>query len=189
MLQWLIKHDFVFTCENFTDQKFNVPGYYVIPGKSKASNRGGVAFIIRNYLVDHLLNVDISTEEQIWLTFDFLPNVSFGGIYIAPTSSSYYCESDLAAVQSKCITRKTKINIFGGDLNGKFCLKDLQCIVKDKPNYSYENINVPKSDTTGIGLTSLCIDCDMVPLNHLKTTTNNSQVVLLIGKVNDGYLR
>ena len=54
-------------------------------------------------------------------------------------------------------------------MNGKFCLKDLQCIVKDKPNYSYENINVPKSDTTGTGLTSLCIDCDMVPLNHLKS--------------------
>ena len=46
MLQWLIKHDFVFTCENFTDQKFYVPGYHVIPGKSKAPNRGGVALII-----------------------------------------------------------------------------------------------------------------------------------------------
>ena len=169
MLQWLIKHDFVFTCENFTDKQFNVPGYYVISGKSKAPNRGGVALIIRNYLVDHLLNVDISTEEQIWFTFDFLPNVSFGGVYIAPASSSYYCESDLAAVQSKCITRKTPINIFGGDLNGKFCMKDLQSIVKDRPSCSYVNVNTPKSDKTGTGLTSLCIDCDMVPLNHLKS--------------------
>ena len=56
MLQWLIKHDFVFTCENFTDQKFYVPGYHVIPRKSKAPNRGGVALIIRNYSFNHLLN-------------------------------------------------------------------------------------------------------------------------------------
>ena len=170
MSSWLSDKDAVFLCETFTDSVFNVPaGFRVIIGKSKSPNRGGVAFLIRNYLYKRLVNIDISTEEQIWLTFDFLPDVSFGGVYIAPTSSPYYSESDIAVIQSKCKTRNTNKNIVGGDYNSKLG-SDIHRLVGERPLCSYIiNHEVPKkSDKSGLILSDVCVDVDILPLNNLK---------------------
>ena len=166
MKSWLNERDVVFTCENFTDTEFFVPGFRVIVGRSRNASRGGVAFLIRNYLYSRLATVDLSVEEQIWIKFDFMSDVLFGGCYIAPINSVYYSESDMAMIQSKCIEHNSSKYIFFGDLNSK-CGGKISDLIKNIPNCSYSIPYNSKADKGGNQLRGICSDLRMTPVNGL----------------------
>ena len=166
MLKWLMNKDLVFACETFTDQEFFLPGYRVLVGRSRAPNRGGVAFILKNYLYEKIISVDLSNEEQIWLCFDFIPDVLFGGYYIAPTSSPYYAESDNALIQSKCKSTSCTDIILGGDINAKFGDK-IKTLVENLPECTYDVARACKTDKNGKQTLDICRDCDLLPINGL----------------------
>ena len=166
MLNWLFQHDIVFICETFNMDGLNICGYKIIPGKARASNRGGVACLIKNFLYERVCRIDVAEEEQIWITFDFLPDVVFAGCYVAPVSSPYYHESDNAMIQSKCSTMRTNKFVIGGDMNAKFG-SDIQTLTDEKPSCNYEILIPSKKDKNGTQLLSVCKDCDLMPLNNL----------------------
>ena len=89
---WITKHDIIFLCETKTSTNFSVPDFRVVSGKTTNPNRGGVVFLIKNYLSERVTKVDISMDNQIWFELSDIPNVLFGGCYVAPSDSAYFSD-------------------------------------------------------------------------------------------------
>lgn len=164
--EWISLHDLLFLCETNTNNEFSVAGYKVLRGISKNPSRGGVSFLIKTWLWDKVVHVDILHEDQIWFELSVLPNIVIGGCYVPPADSLYYSESSFAYIQSKCInTHKQQIVI--GDFNARLG-PALKLLVQDKPMYTYIPVDpIKQPNSNGKKLLSLCNDCNLLIGNNL----------------------
>ena len=101
VLSWLQMHDFVVLVEIKISKLPHVPGFIPVMAKTVNSRRGGVALLVKSRLYPDLCHVDNSANDQIWFSFSSVPGVRFGGVYLTPSSSPYFTESDIANVKTK----------------------------------------------------------------------------------------
>ena len=165
--KWLCRHDVVFLCETKTNISLSVPGCNVIVGRTRSPARGGVVFLIKSYLWDKLVRVDVSEEDQIWLELSFWPGILFGGCYIPPSDSMYYSDQSFAYMQSRCIYNGTQQYFVVGDFNDRLG-SAVMTLPKDDPHLIYRPVdNVKNPNASGRRLLGLCKDCDLLVVNNL----------------------
>ena len=156
--KWLCRHDVVFLCETKTNISLTVPGFNVIVGRTRSPARGGVVFLIKSYLWDKLVRVDVSEEDQIWLELSFLPGIVFGGCYIPPSDSMYYSDQSFAYMQSNARLGSA-----------------VMTLPKDDPHLIYRPVdNVKNPNASGRRLLGLCKDCDLLVVNNLFIGTRHA---------------
>lgn len=153
------------------------PGYRSYKSAVRGSSqRGGTVVMVKNYLYDHIRNIDTSVEDQIWLQFRFAPKVMFGFCYIPPSYSQYYSNESFSSIQERMkVGEACEIFCIVGDLNARFGRFAREfpglCGVPDSKLYSYPNIidevSVP-NDNTYI-LSTICMVADPILVSNLKT--------------------
>ena len=122
VMTWLQLHDIVVLVEIKTSKLPHVPGFIPVMAKTVNSRRGGVALLVRSRLYPDLCHVDKSANDQIWFSFSSAPGVRFGAVYLTPSSSPYFMESDIANLQAKTQDQNLKYVIIG-DMNARVGLK------------------------------------------------------------------
>ena len=122
-----------------TMKTFSVPGYEVYT-KSQC-NRGGVAVLLRNNLIDNVMSVDVSYEGEIWIKLSVLPNTKIGGCYIPPPVSIYFDLSNFAKLHEECSDFSMN-RVIMGDLNGR-CGKALCDLNTEEYKYLRESLPDP----------------------------------------------
>ena len=167
MQEWLHDHDIVFICETGTNLPINVPGFNTIYGNTLVANRGGVIFLIKNYLYNMISEVDISVNDQIWFALKCFPSVIFGGCYIPPADSIYYNEHGIANILGKCADYHTKMPVVFGDFNARMA-PIVNQLAKGNQNVLYTPIdNITYPNVNGRSLLPVLLECDLLVLNNL----------------------
>ena len=54
---------------------------------------------IKEYLKDTVMEVDVSTPDQVWLTLSCAVGVLFGFLYVPPRDSPYYNDTIFSNIQ------------------------------------------------------------------------------------------
>ena len=75
--------------------RITIPGYEVIYGRMCTSVRGGMISLVKRYLYNRIIDIDITAIGQIWFRLDPLPGVLFDRFYMAPHDSIYYEKASL----------------------------------------------------------------------------------------------
>ena len=166
VLQWLLRHDLIILSEIKISKLPHVPGFVPIIAKTVNPRRGGVAVLVRSSLYSDVCHIDNSYNDQLWFSFSSIPGVRFCGAYITPTSSPYFCESDIANIQAKTVDRKMRYVIMG-DLNARFGC-NVNTLVDDSASLSY-NVIDPGVNDSGKKMIAICKDHDLVVVNNLST--------------------
>ena len=136
---WIYKNEINFFCKSMSTLNIQVPGYETIHGNytHTTHNRGGTFLLVKKCLEKFMFDVDISTSDQIWFRFRFMPDVLFGACYIVPNDSPYYSDVFFANVARKC-SINPKCILFG-DFNAR--MSDmLKKLVQSYSHLSYDNI-------------------------------------------------
>ena len=136
--------DIIFLNETKTDRSFGIPGYYTYRTEGAYAHRGGCAVLLRNYLNDQLVSMDICNDDRIVFELKCVPNVLFVAAYIPPTSSPYFDTAAYAAI-SAIAREKDKHTFVLGDLNTRFGNSKGQFLNDKMSTWSY----VPCKDKIG----------------------------------------
>ena len=175
----LLQYDVISLSETKTQMSISLPGFATFRCISSVSpNRGGVAVLVKNYLVRYVSDTDFSAIDQVWMKFRCFPNIMFGFCYIPPQDSEYFTHQSFAAIQEKISDGDCQYVIMG-DLNCRFgnYLRDLPVRSEIPHAHTYEYpflpdcVNTPNDNA--YVLSTICIDKRLVVVNNLKTPTKH----------------
>ena len=76
--------------------------------------------LVKEVLKDAIMDVDVSTPDQVWLTLSCAPGVLFGFLYVPPRDSPYYTDASFSYIQQKLKSCSEKMPLLIGDLNARF---------------------------------------------------------------------
>ena len=116
VLRWLHLHDVIILSEIKIAKLPHVPGFVPIIAKTVNVRRGGLAVLVQSHLYSDICHIDNANNDQLWFSFSSIPDVCFCGAYITPSSSPYFCESDIANIQANTVNHSMNYVILG-DLN------------------------------------------------------------------------
>ncbi len=69
----------------------SVPGYVsYISRDANNPHRGGTCVLIKQNLNCDVIELDVSTADQVWFRFKCVPDVLFGFCYVPPPDSPYF---------------------------------------------------------------------------------------------------
>ena len=169
VIEWLYERDIIFLCELKTDIQISVPGFRVIQSHTENPIRGGAALLVRNYLYEYVIDVDLSEFDQIWFRLLQFPTVLFGACYIPPAESKYYHDSNHAFIQAKCESSPCDTKVIFGDTNSRLGQFVNQVLNRNCDNVSYHPVDkVPFLKPHAKKLLSTAKQCDMYFVNNLK---------------------
>lgn len=83
-----------------------------------SSHRGGTVVIFTNSLSSL-----VTSDAQVWLTFQFSSKLLFGFCYVLPSDSKYYSDASFACIQGKLKMKTASLadeSCITGDLNVRF---------------------------------------------------------------------
>ena len=141
VIEWLYERDIIFLCELKTDIEISVPGFRVIRSHTENPIRGGAALLVRNYLYEYVIDVDLSEFDQIWFRLLQFPTVLFGACYIPPAESKYYHDSNHAFIQAKCESYPCDTKVIFGDTNSRLGQFVNQVLDRICVNVSYHPVD------------------------------------------------
>ena len=113
-----------------------------------------------------MCHIDNTYNDQLWFSFSSVPGIRFAGVYITPSSSPYFCESDIANVQAKTVDRAMSYVVMG-DFNSRMG-DDLHDLVCDNRSLTYNIIDSGVNDN-GKKMFAICKDHELVVVNNLST--------------------
>lgn len=116
------------------------------------------------------LCVDNSINDQLWFSFASLPDVRFCGVYITPSSSPYFSESDIANLQAKTVDDSKKYVIIG-DLNARVGEK-VNELVSHTATFKYTMVD-PGINDNGKKVLAVCKDRKLLVVNNLSTGSSS----------------
>ena len=99
--------------------KLEVPGFetYRANHIKGASHRGGLAALIKPYVIPYIKTIKQSIVDQIWIEMSILPDTGIGGVYIPPSDSKYFDLSQWADLQACLYEGEFSKHVFLGDMN------------------------------------------------------------------------
>ena len=169
VIEWLYERDIIFLCELKTDIEISVPGFRVIRSHTENPIRGGAALLVRNYLYEYVIDVDLSEFDQIWFRLLQFPTVLFGACYIPPAESKYYHDSNHAFIQAKCESYPCDTKVIFGDTNSRLGQFVNQVLDRICVNVSYHPVDeVPTLKPHAKKLLAIAKQSDMYFVNNLK---------------------
>ena len=127
--------------------RITIPGYEVIYGRTCTSVKGGVILLIKIYLYNRIIDIDITAIGQIWSRLDPFPGVLFGGFYMAPHDSIYYENASLSFILCEYMDNATHTHTWFGDFNGRLG-KTVRTLVADNEHFSYK----PGTHSVDVGI-------------------------------------
>ena len=170
-IKYLSLYDIVYIFELKCTQSTNVPGFKTLRSSLIKGEelRGGTSVLIKHALWQSLFNVR-RYKDQVWFSLSCVPCYRFGAVYIPPADSPFYTPESFAFIREELIAHLRCI--FSGDINAR---------VPDLSNHfdsashgiSYERNVDSGSNMLAKELTSLCKECHVVPVNHLKYCENS----------------
>ena len=172
----LHEYDIVAINEVKTNLNICLPGFttHRTTTNQHSSRRGGTVVLLKNWLVEHVYNVDTSSTDAIWLKLKILPNVSFAFLYIPPADSIYFNLGMISAIQERLMDRSNNDNIcIVGDLNTRFgvSLQELpsQSGIPRSHEYIYPIIHdrIDRPNENARLLSTTCREHQLVVLNNL----------------------
>lgn len=164
ILSFILGFHVIWLLETKTACNFSVPGYYVYQNPSGLNaKRGGIAMLLKCFLIDYVKEIDTGTEGQIWLELSCYPDYKFGGVYIPPKDSPYYEPSMFGALLAN-IMQRSRVVIMG-DLNSRVGVPYLTDL-GDKP-YQYNETRDFVVNDNGKQLLDICKNSEMLIANHL----------------------
>ena len=134
------------------------------------SHRGGTTVLVKNYLSQEVISMDMSIPDQVWFQLRSIPKVVFGACYIPPSDSPFFSHMEFASMQER-LTSETTDNryIIFGDMNARLgrSVRD----INDCDNFSYPELpdDVTTPNDNAYLLSTICRDHDLVVINNLKT--------------------
>ena len=75
--KFLLECDIISLSETKTQLNVSLPGFVTFRRVNSVSSHRGVVVMVKNYLANHVTNIDYSTNDQIWLKLRCVPNVIF----------------------------------------------------------------------------------------------------------------
>ena len=124
--------------------------------------------MVRSSLYSDLCHIDNTHNDQLWFSFSSIPGVRFAGVYITPSSSPYFCESDIANLQAKSVDR-TMSYVVMGDFNARMG-DSVGDLISDSATLTY-NVVDPGVNDHGKKVFTICKDHELVMVNNLSTET------------------
>ena len=182
VMSWLQMHDIVVLVEIKISKLPHVPGFIPVIAKTVNSRRGGVALLVKSRLYPDLCHVDKSANDQIWFSFSSVPGVRFGGVYLTPSSSPYFVESDIANLQAKTQDRSLKYVIVG-DMNARVGSKVNELVLHN--TYTYNTPVDSILNDNGRKLLAVCRDSKLLVVNNLVADSKSFQGALTFRKRNN----
>ena len=170
---WLLDHDLCVLTEIHSKTIKNVPGFKMIVSKSVKEGRGGVALLIKRKIENDIINIDLTSNDQIWFRIRNLPGIYFGGVYLPPTDSSYFDASAIASIQSRCFANPDMLFVCLGDINARFGMS-IRNLVSDDTSLTYRPIDL-QLNARGQEMLQLCEDCKLLPVNNLEIETDSGK--------------
>ncbi|MEA3357745.1 MAG: hypothetical protein U9Q67_04920 [Patescibacteria group bacterium] len=147
----------------------DVQGFDVYINMAKSGgNRDRVMFLIKSCWSEYVEQVDMDTEDQIWVKLSLWPELRLGGVYIPPEDSPYYDRSLLGALEGR--VRDGKSVLVLGDFNARVGNPEL--LVEDSEMLQYENVKDLTVNSRGRSIMSMCQGNGMLVANHLKIKEN-----------------
>ena len=177
-------NDFVFLTETKTSETPSLSGFKVINNPAKASHRGGLAVLIKNYMFRNVCKIDKSYEGLIVFELDNLPFVTFILCYIAPDDSPYYDKAVFGQLHNLLNKDSDNVFIILGDFNARIATPDLSSVCS---SLEYPSCKDGKTNRNGELLINLCKDNNLVILNNLQKGDKISRHNYHTGKAKSGY--
>ncbi len=79
ILTWLCQYDIISLNEIKTNLNVSLPGYVSFRKiKKDSSHRGGTIVFVKNSLSQYVSCVDVSVDDQVWLSLECVPEIIFG---------------------------------------------------------------------------------------------------------------
>ena len=150
-----LKHSYPIELSNFKYLRSTF-----LPEESK---RGGIGVFFKKYIWPDIYNLRI-LNDQIWFKIRNIPNTIFGAVYIPPRDSPYFKGNAFAQIQEQIIDQE---NVFMlGDFNAR--LNNLECFNSPNENeWFYSNNPDDRQNANGTELKNICLQNDLIPINHL----------------------
>ncbi len=177
VLSWVCQYDIISLNEIKTDLSVDLPGYVGFRKIQKTqSHRGGTIVFVRNCLSQFVSCVDVSVDDQVWLSLECVPTILFGFCYVPPSDSPYFSHISFAAIHERIIdTRKSEVLVMG-DLNARFGVSVRDILSNDTCGvFTYPSVpdNVTNPNDNALILATMCKDNDLLLINNLKTDTKH----------------
>ena len=171
----LLQYDIIALNEMKTNLPVCLPGYvsYMSYDKNN-SHRGGTTVLVKNYLCQEVISMDMSIPDQIWFQLRNIPKIVFGACYIPPSNSPFFSHMEFARVQERLNSETTNNGyIIFGDMNARLgrCVRD----ISNNDNFTYPNLpdDVITPNDNGNLLSTICKDHDLIVINNLKTSNKH----------------
>lgn len=175
VLTWLCQYDIISLNEVKTDLSISLPGYVAFRKiKNDSLHRGGTIVFIRNCLSHYVSCVDVSVDDQVWLSLECVPKILFGFCYVPPTDSPYFSHFSFAAIHERVVqTSKSEVLIMG-DLNARLGVS-VRDILNSDDVFTYPSVpdNVTNPNNNAYILATICKDNELLVINNLKTDTKH----------------
>ena len=160
---WLFQHDIVFLSETKTRGTPSVPGFVAI--NNSKSNHGGIVALVKARIYPKIRSIDVGTEGVVSLELSCVPGLRLIGIYNEPTDSLYFRPTTLASISAHVSCGKSCVVV--GDMNARFG-DNIHNVVREHPGIEYNVIDQNVNDN-GKTLARICLSCDLLPVNNLRT--------------------
>ena len=143
--------------ENFV--KFGDPNFPLF------QKHGGIAVFVNSVYAQYIIDMRF-TKCSISFSISVFPNIFFMGVYVYPSSSNNYRETDFAIVINEANYWMTKgfHPYIGGDFNSR--IGDLNVISKKSLNWRYTDNCDSGINDNKIFFTDMCDILNILPLNH-----------------------
>ncbi len=119
-------HDFLQNFDIISLNKVKTPLTVSFPGcisyKScvrGSPERGGTVLLVKNYLSNSIVSVDVDIEEQVWVQLRHAPKYLFGFCAVSPADSQYYSHESFSSIQEKVKTSETCRVLYTGGYERK----------------------------------------------------------------------
>ena len=94
------KYDIIWIGEMKLDSNPHVPGYKPFRNTLRYTTHGGICMYVKNSFVQFIDAVTFYNDDVIYVTLNFLPDVTFCACYSPPSDSHYYDVGVFANISS-----------------------------------------------------------------------------------------
>jgi exonuclease III len=120
VITFLSTFDVICLHEIKTPLTLHLPGFTYHRADSDSPHRGGTAIMIKNFLAQHIVQVNTPCTDCIIVKLRNLPRTAIATCYIPPGDSPYHSFSPIAEIKYEIERDPRSHVIIIGDLNARF---------------------------------------------------------------------
>ncbi len=100
--KFLLQYDIIGLNEVKNSYRVPFPGYVTYSGSMVGGGcRGGTVVLVKRHLQSHVVSVDTSVTDQVWIHLVCVPGVLFGFCYLPPAEAPLFDPSQFSDIQEK----------------------------------------------------------------------------------------